>query len=82
MGYGEAAARVAAEASVAAERSKKARGGGDQERAQTALRRCGNCRETKHNARTCKKDTEVSSKLDVSTTYVGSLYNSDKIEES
>ena len=33
MEYGEAAAQVAAEVSVAAERSKKARGGGDQERA-------------------------------------------------
>jgi hypothetical protein len=43
MEYGEAAAQVAAEASVAAERSKKARGGGDQERAQLALRRYGNC---------------------------------------
>jgi hypothetical protein len=31
---------VASEASVAAKRSKKARGGGDQERAQPALRRC------------------------------------------
>jgi hypothetical protein len=39
MDYGEAAARVAAEASVAAERSMKARGGSNQERAQPALRR-------------------------------------------
>jgi hypothetical protein len=54
MEYGEAAAQVAAEASVAAERSKKARGG-DQERAQPALRRCGNCSGTGHNARTCKR---------------------------
>jgi hypothetical protein len=73
---------VAARASVAAKRSKKARGGGNQERAQPALRRCENCSETGHNARTCKKDTEVSSKSDASTTYVGSLYNSDEIEES
>ena len=42
MEYGEAAAQVAAEASVAAKRSKKARGGGDQERAQPAQRRYGN----------------------------------------
>jgi hypothetical protein len=33
MEFGEAAAQVAAEASVAAERSEKACGGGDQERA-------------------------------------------------
>jgi hypothetical protein len=81
MEYGEAAAQVAADASVAAERSKKARGGVDQERAQRALRRCGNCGGTGHNARTCKKDTEVSSESDVSSTYVGSLFDSDEIEE-
>ncbi|KAF1828688.1 hypothetical protein BDW02DRAFT_210179 [Decorospora gaudefroyi] len=82
MEYGEAASQVAAEAAVAAERSKKARGSGDQERAQPALRRCGNCGGTGHNARTCKKDTEASSKSDVSTTYVGSLFNSDEIEDA
>jgi hypothetical protein len=81
MEYGEAAAQVAAEASVAAERSKKACGGGDQERAQPALRRCGNCGGTGHNARTCRKDTEVSSELDASTTHDVSLFNSDEIEE-
>jgi len=63
MEYGKAAAQVAIAASVAAGRSKKARGGGDQERAQPTVRRCGNCGGTGHNARTCKKDTEVSSKL-------------------
>jgi hypothetical protein len=73
---------VAAEASVAAERSKKARGGGDQERAQPALRRCRNCGRTRHNAQMCKKDTEASSKSDVSTTYIGSLFNSDEIEDA
>jgi hypothetical protein len=80
MEYSEAAAQVAAEASVAAKRSKKARGGGDQERAQPTVRRCGNCGRTGHNARTCKKDTEVSSESDASTTYEGSLFNSDEIE--
>jgi hypothetical protein len=79
--YGKAADQVAAKASVAAERSKKACGGGDQERAQPALRRCRNCGGTRHYARTCKKDTEASSKLDASITYIGSLFNSDKIEE-
>ena len=73
---------MAAEASVAAERSKKARGDGDQERAQPALRRCGNCGGTGHNARTCKKDAEVSSESDASTTYIGSLFDSDEIEEA
>jgi hypothetical protein len=81
MEYGEAVAQVAPKASVAAERSKKARGGGDQERAQPALRRCGNCGGTRHNAQTCKKDAEASSKLDASTTYVGFLFDSDEIEE-
>jgi hypothetical protein len=36
----------------------------------------------RHNARTCKKDTEISSKSNVSITYVGSLFNSDKIKEA
>lgn len=71
MEYGEAAAQVAAEASVAVERSKKARSGGDQERAQPVLRRCGNCEGTGHNARTCKKDPETSSESDASITSVG-----------
>jgi hypothetical protein len=82
MEYGEAAAQVAVEASVAAGRSKKARSGGDQERAQPALRRCGNCGRTGHNARTCKKDIEISSESDASTTYIGSLFESDKIEDA
>jgi hypothetical protein len=67
---------------VAATRSKKARSGSDQKRAQPALRRCGNCSGTGHNARTCKKDTEASSKLDASTTYIGSLFDSDEIEDA
>jgi hypothetical protein len=82
MEYGEAAAQVAAKASMAAGRSKKACGGGDQERAQLALRRCRNCGGTGHNARTCKKDTDISSELDASTTYIGSLFDSDEIEDA
>jgi hypothetical protein len=73
---------VAAEASVAAGRSKRARGSGDQERAQPALRRCGNCSRTRHNARTCKKDTEIYSESDASATHVASLFDSDKIEDA
>jgi hypothetical protein len=81
MEYGTAAARVAAEASAAPQRLKKARSGSDQEPAQPAVRRCGNCGGTGHNARTCRKDTEISSESDVSTTYVGSLFDSDEIED-
>jgi hypothetical protein len=78
--YGEAVAQVAAEAAVASEPSKKARGSSDQERAQPALWRCGNCGGTGHNARTCKKDIEVSSESDGSTAYTDSLFDSDEIE--
>ena len=81
MEYGTAAAQVAAEASAAPQRSKKACSGGDQELAQPAVRRCGNCGRTGHNARTCQKDTEISSESDVSTAYIGSLFDSDEIEE-
>jgi hypothetical protein len=82
MEYGEAATQVATEVSVAARRSKKARGGGDQERAQPTVRRCGNCGGTGHNARTCKKDTEISSESNPSMTYIGSLFDSDEIEDA
>jgi hypothetical protein len=82
MEYGQAAAKVATEASVAAGRSKKARSSGNQERAQPTVRRCGNCGGTGHNARTCKKDTEISSESDASTTYIDSLFNSDEIEDA
>ena len=80
--YGTAAAQVAAEASAAPQRSKRARGSSNQELAQPAVRRCRNCGETRHNARTCKKDTEASSELDASTTYASSLFNSDEIKDS
>ena len=76
MEYGEASAQVAAEVSEVPQRSKKARGGGGQERAQPALRRCRNCGETGHNARTCKKDIEVTSESEASMTYAGSLSDS------
>jgi hypothetical protein len=79
--YSEAASQVAAEASVAAGRSKKARSSSDQERAQLTIRRCGNCGGTGHNARTYKNDTKISSESDASTTYIGSLFDSDEIEE-
>jgi hypothetical protein len=50
MEYGEAATQVAAELSVAAGRPKRTCGGGDYEGAQPALRRCGICGRTGHNA--------------------------------
>jgi hypothetical protein len=81
MEYGEAALQVAVEASVAAERSKKSRGP-DQERAQPTVRGCGNCGKIGHNVRMCKKDTETSSKSNVSTAYIGSLSNSDETEDA
>jgi hypothetical protein len=77
--YGTAGAQVATEA---AGRSKKARGGGDQERAQPTVQQCGNCGKTGHNARTCQKDTRVSSESDMSTTYIGFLFNSNENEEA
>jgi hypothetical protein len=82
MEYGTAAAQVAAKASAAPQRSKKACGGGSQELGQPALRRCGNCGRTGHNARTCKKDIEASSESDASTAYIGSLFDSDEIEDA
>jgi hypothetical protein len=72
---------VAAEASIAAGRSKKARSSSDQERAQLTIQRCGNCGRTRHNTRTCKNNTKISSESDTSTTYIGSLFDSDEIEE-
>jgi hypothetical protein len=72
---------VAAEASIATRRSKKARGSSNQERAQLTIRRYRNCGGTRHNTRTCKNNTKISSESDASTTYIGSLFNSDEIEE-
>ena len=80
--YGTAAAQVATKASAAPQRSKKARGSSDPESAQPALRRCRNCGGTGHNARTCKNDTEESSESDASTTYAGSLFDSDESEDA
>jgi hypothetical protein len=80
--HGTASAQVATEASVAAGRAKKARGSGDQERAQPTVRRCRNCGRTGHNARTCKKDTEASSESGASMTYACSLFESDEIEDA
>jgi hypothetical protein len=80
--FGKAAAQVATKASAGPQQSKKARSSSDQEPAQLAVRRCGNCGGTGHNARTCRKDTEISSESGVSTTYIGSLFDSDEIEDA
>jgi hypothetical protein len=82
MEYGKAATQVAARISMAIERSKKGRSSGGEERVQPAVRRCGNCSGTGHNARTCKNDAEISSESDASTTYVGPLFDSDEIEDA
>jgi hypothetical protein len=75
--YGEASAQVAAEAHMALQPSKKARGEDGQDGGQPALRRCGNCRETGHNARTCQKGTDESSESDALMSYASSLFHSD-----
>jgi hypothetical protein len=82
MEYSEAAAQVATATSVAAGRSKKARGSGDQERAQPTVRRCGNCGGTGHNARTCKKDTEDNSESELSSICTDQWVGSDEIEDA
>jgi hypothetical protein len=82
MEYGTAAAKIAAEASAAPQRSKKACGSSNQELAQPTLRRCGNCSRTGHNTRTCKKDREASLESDTSTAYIGSLLDSDEIKDA
>jgi hypothetical protein len=79
MEYGIASAQIAAEASVALPKSKKARSRNNCEPAQSGSRRCRNCGETGHNARTCKTDLEGSSESEASTLYVGSLFDSDEI---
>ena len=68
--YSEGAAQVAAEASAALQPSKKARSREGQDRAQQALRRCGNCGGAGHNARTCQADTAEASKSEASTQYI------------
>jgi hypothetical protein len=73
---------VATEASIATRRSKKARSSSNQERAQPTIRRYKNYSRTRHNARTYKKDTKISSESDTSTTYIDSLFNSDEIEDA
>ena len=78
MEYSAAAAQVAAKASSALQRSKKARCKDIDQLAYPALRRCKNCGEAGHNTRTCKIDVEGSSESETSTVYIGSLFDSDE----
>jgi hypothetical protein len=68
--YSEAADQVAASTALVANPSKKTRSGSAPERAPSTRRRCGTCGETGHNARTCQKDTAVSSESEASTQYI------------
>ncbi|KAF2807542.1 uncharacterized protein BDZ99DRAFT_392654, partial [Mytilinidion resinicola] len=56
MEYGTAALYVAAKVSGASNPRKKVGSRDGANRALPAQRRCGNCGEAGHNARTCKKD--------------------------
>ena len=78
MEYGAIAAQVAAEASIALQPSKKACGGGGHQKAQRGIRRYRNYGGTRHNARTCKKDTEEPSKSKASIISTISFYNGDE----
>jgi hypothetical protein len=78
--YGEAAAQVA-EARTALQPSKRARDNDGQDRGQSGQRRCGNCRETGHNARTCQKGTNESPESDGLTSYASSFFDSDPHED-
>ena len=64
--YSAAATSVAAAASAASQLSKKGGGGDSDKQAPPAKRRCGTCGETRHNARTCKKDEEEDSESNAS----------------
>ena len=75
--YGEGVSYVAAEASSSNQRTKKGGGGGGGEPAQPSQRRCGNCGETGHNARTCQKDTEAPSDSDTPSSYEGLIVDSE-----
>ena len=80
MEYGSVLVQEAATATTVPQQSKKARYSDSGKSAQLASRRCGNCGGTGHNARTCKIDTEEYSESDSSTMYIGSLFDSDEID--
>ena len=76
--YSIGSAQVAAEASTAPQRSKKARNVANRETALPASRRCRKCGKAGHNARTCNIDVEGSSESESSIVYIGSLFDSDE----
>jgi hypothetical protein len=80
--YGIGLWQAAANVSTTHKKSRKARGGGSNEPVQPALRRCRKCGGTGHNVRTCEVDSKESSKSETSTEYIGSLFNSDKNNDS
>ena len=56
--------------STAKSRKIHARGGDKAESSALRQRRCGKCGEPGHNACTCNKAKETSSKLDIGTVYI------------
>jgi hypothetical protein len=76
--YGEAADQVAASAALVVNPLKRTRSSGPAEGAQSAQHCCGNCGQTRHNARTCQKDVAESSGSEASTQYtLSSSFSSD-----
>ena len=73
LDFGAGASQAAESASTRRIISKKARGGGSQEKAQPGQRHCGICGRVGHNARTCQKDVEEDSMLDASESYEASI---------
>ena len=75
--YSEGALQAAVAASGSAQRTKRGGGGDSGKPAQLSQRRCGNCGETGHNARTCQKDKEASSKSDTQSSYESLIVDSE-----
>lgn len=83
--YDKGASHVAAETSSGIRRTMKGSGGGGSgsgKPAQSSQRRCGKCGETGHNARTCQKHTEASSKSDSLSSYEGSIIREASMQQS
>ena len=73
LDFGAGASQAAKNTAASRTVSKKASGEGRQEKAQPGQRRCGTCRETGHNARTCQKEVEEDSLSDTSESYEVSI---------
>jgi hypothetical protein len=70
MGYREASTRVATIGLGGVKNSTLDTSRGAAEERPAKQQRCGNCRGTGHNARTCQADAVVDSALDASTSYI------------